>query len=87
MTRLVALVLVMIIAGTSVPSTVNAQTDVDEMAAAEMAVELSWYESVGDVNALYDRVHPDVHSVIPRAAVTGWYQNDFLPLGPGVATV
>lgn len=87
MTRLVALVLVMMIAATSVPGAVNAQTEVDERAAADRAVELSWYESVGDVNALYDLIHPDVHSVIPRAAVIGWYQNDFFPLGPGVATV
>lgn len=46
MTRLVALVLVMIIAGTSVSGTVDAQSEVDERAAAETAVELSWYESV-----------------------------------------
>lgn len=87
MTRLVALVLIMLIVVTSVPVTVNAQTEMDTRAAADTAVELSWYESVGDVNALYDRIHPDVHSVIPRAAVIGWYQNDFLPLGPGVAMV
>jgi len=47
MTRLLALVLILMIAVSNAPIAVNAQTDADELAAAEMAVELSWYESVG----------------------------------------
>ena len=87
MARIVALVLIMVIAANGLPITGNSQTTVDEQAAMDTAVELSIYESEGNVNALYDRIHPDVHSVVPRAAVIGWYQNDFLPLGPGVAEV
>jgi hypothetical protein len=63
------------------------QTATDEQAAATTAIELSQLEASSDFNALYDRIHPDAHAVIPRAAVIGWYQNEFAPLGPGVATV
>ncbi len=87
MARLVALILIIVLAVTSVPITGNAQTTEDERAATETAVALSRYEAEGDLNALYDRIHPDVHSVVPRSAVIGRYQNDFLPLGPGVAQV
>ncbi len=87
MARLAALVLIPVLVVANTPVGLRAQSSTDEQAAADTAVELSEYEAVGDVNALYDRIHPDVHSVVPRAAVIGWYQNDFLPLGPGVATV
>ncbi len=87
MARLAALVLIIVLVSANTPVELRAQTSLDEQAAADTAVELSEYEALGDVNALYDRIHPDVHSVVPRAAVIGWYQNDFLPLGPGVATV
>ncbi|CAA9583055.1 MAG: YpfJ protein, zinc metalloprotease superfamily [uncultured Thermomicrobiales bacterium] len=54
---------------------------------AETAVALSALEAAGDFNALYDRIHPDAHAVVPRAAVIGWFQNAFAPRGPGVSTV
>ena len=81
----VALVLVLLTDAFSFSTT--AQSSVDERAAAQVAVQLSYLESIGDFNALYDRIHPDAHALVPRAAVIGWYQNEFYPLGPGVATV
>lgn len=73
-----------------IPSLVSpavAQSVTDGEAAAITAVELSELEAIGDFNGLYDRIHPDAHAVIPRAAVIGWFQNEFAPLGPGVSTV
>jgi len=55
----------------SLPDHVEAQGTTDSDDAAKAAVELSVLESVGDFNALYDRIHPDAHAVIPRAAAIG----------------
>lgn len=82
---ILALVLVLLTDVFSFATT--AQSGIDERTAAQVAVELSYLESIGDFNALYDRIHPDAHALVPRAAVIGWYQNEFYPLGPGVATV
>lgn len=72
--------------GPVVPSrSVNAQTL--EQQPFERAVELSELEASGDFNALYDLIHPDAHAVVPRAAVIGWFQDEFAPRGPGVSTV
>lgn len=54
---------------------------------SDTAVALSRLEAIGDFNALYDRIHPDAHAVIPRAAVIGWFREAFAPRGPGVSTV
>jgi hypothetical protein len=56
-------------------------------AAAATAIALSRLEAAGDFNALYDRIHPDAHAVIPRAAAVGWFEDQFAPRGPGVASV
>ena len=59
-----------------VPGSANAQAGVgaaDE--AARVARELSVLEAAGDFNALYDRIHPDAHAVIPRSVVTGWFRD------------
>lgn len=69
------------------PSPVLAQTVSDAEAAAIVAVELSALEATGDLNSLFDRIHPHARAEIPRAAVIGWFQNEFVPLGPGVSTV
>ncbi len=61
------------------------QRNVDDAAAA--AVALSRLEAADDFDALYDRLHPDAKQVVPRAAVVGWYEADFAPLGPGIITV
>lgn len=72
---------------TSPPIYPNAQRMTDADSAATVAVELSALEATGDFNTLYDRIHPDARAESPRAAVIGWYQNEFAPRGPGVATV
>lgn len=90
MPRPVAFLLcVLLVALTPPPTPAGAQPlGADEQAAAaDAAVELSFYEAAGDFNALYDRIHPDAHAVIPRAAAIGWFQEAFAPRGPGVATV
>ena len=67
---------------------VGAQETVsDERAAADTAVALSRLEAAGEFDALYAEMHPDAQAVVPRAAVVGWYANEFAPLGPGVVTV
>lgn len=64
-----------------------AQSDFDAQAASIAAYELSVMESLGDFNGLYDRIHPDAHAVVPRAAAVGWFEEDFAPRGPGVSVV
>ena len=62
-------------------------SDQDFSDAAATAVALSRLEAASDFNTLYDRIHPDAHAVVPRAAVIGWFQNEFAARGPGVSTV
>ena len=52
------------------------------LAAAKHFSEL---EVRGDLDTLYDEMHPDAQHIIPREAVVGWYQEDFAPRGPEVA--
>lgn len=54
---------------------------------AVTAVEISELEAQGRFSEIYDQMHPDARNFIPRAAVVGWYENAFGPLGPGVITV
>jgi hypothetical protein len=70
-----------------VPPAAAQPAEQDVLEAAAVAVELSRFEASGSFNALYDRIHPDAHAVIPRAAVLGWYEHEFAPRGPGVSTV
>jgi len=70
-----------------VPTARAGVAQADEADAAATAVDLSRLEAASDFNTLYDRIHPDVHAVVPRAAVIGWFQNEWAPLGPGVSTV
>lgn len=85
--RYLLCLLALVVGLAGMPAPLAAQSPADQAAAAATAVELSWYEATSDFNALYDRIHPDAHAVVPRAAVIGWYENEFAPLGPGVATV
>ena len=85
MLRVVVLVLAVVVAGLPLPA--PAQRGGDAEAAAGAAVALSRLEARSDFNALYDRIHPDAHAVIPRAAVVGWFRDEYAPLGPGVSTV
>ena len=50
--------------------------------AAATAVYLSQLEAAGDVDTLYTWLHPDAKTIVPKAAVVGWYTSNFLPLGP-----
>jgi hypothetical protein len=55
--------------------------------AAATAVYLSQLEAAGDLDTLYAWLHPDAQAVIPEAAVTGWYNAEWLPRGPGPIVV
>lgn len=87
MSRLFVLVLVLLqfVTTNSVIAAVQRTSEVET--AARVAVELSALEAAGDFNMLYDRIHPDARAEVPRAAAVGWFQDDYAPRGPGVATV
>jgi hypothetical protein len=51
----------------------------DEDLAFAFAEELSRLESEGRYDDLYDLMHPHAREIIPRAAVVGWYEEDFVP--------
>ncbi|MDP9364960.1 MAG: neutral zinc metallopeptidase [Chloroflexota bacterium] len=88
MARPLGLLLCLLIAMVPRPTSAGMQAPAtDEQAAADATVELSSYEAAGDFNALYDRIHPDAHAIIPRAAAIGWFEEAFAPRGPGVSTV
>ncbi len=87
MYRLVCAIMLLAVLAGQLPMPAMAQSPADEQEAATTAIELSQLEALGDFNVLYDRIHPDAHAIIPRAAVIGCYQNQFAPHGPGVATV
>jgi len=55
--------------------------------AKQTAYLLSVLESDGSFNALYDLIHPDARSVIPRDAAVGWYLEQFAPRGASPAVV
>ncbi|MDQ2651687.1 MAG: neutral zinc metallopeptidase [Chloroflexota bacterium] len=77
----------MVVVTLSPVTPVAAQTAFDAQAASIAAYELSVMESLGDFNGLYDRIHPDAHAVVPRAAAVGWFEQEFAPRGPGVSVV
>jgi predicted metalloprotease len=54
-----------------------AQTDDRLAAAADAALELSALEAERDFDALYERMHPDALTIVPRSAVVGWYKSYF----------
>ncbi len=96
MRRLVAVLILFVLlvpsksfhaAGAAAVATAAQNREADGIAAANVAVELSVLEATSDFNGLYDRIHPDAHAVIPRAAAIGWFQNEFAPKGPGVSSV
>lgn len=58
----------------------NAQSEADR--AAQFAYDVSVLESQGNFDRIYDVMHPDARTVIPRSAVVGWYRTDFAPQGP-----
>jgi hypothetical protein len=58
----------------------------DTEAALAVAETMSGLEVTGDFQRLYDAMHPDAQAIIPREAVTGWYENEFLYLGEPAAS-
>jgi hypothetical protein len=71
--------------GRGVP--VAAQSPVDSQAAMEMAWYLSYLESIFDFNTEYDLIHPDARAIIPRAAVVGWFMDNYAPRNPRPAVI
>ncbi|MGD9712541.1 MAG: neutral zinc metallopeptidase [Thermomicrobiales bacterium] len=53
----------------------------------DMAYYLSYLESVWDFNTEYDFIHPDARAIIPRAAVVGWFQDNYAPRNPQPAVI
>lgn len=49
----------------------------DEQGAAEAARAISGLEATGDFSALYDRMHPDAKTIVPREVVVGWFGGYF----------
>lgn len=58
----------------------------EEQAAAETAIALSELEASGNYDRLYNRMHPEARAIIPRAAVVGWFHDEYAPQQPGVIT-
>lgn len=65
----------------------SAQTSFDAQNAADAAYLYSYLESIGDYNTEYDYIHPDARAVIPRAAVTGWFMDNYWPRQPQPARI
>ena len=55
--------------------------------AAATAVYLSQLEATGDLDTLYEWLHPDAQAVVPKEAVVGWYDAEWLPRGPELISV
>ncbi len=66
---------------------VSAQPTASVPDPASVAVELSQLEAQGRFAELYRRMHPHAKLIVPEAAVVGWYEDEFAPLGPEVITV
>jgi hypothetical protein len=65
----------------------EAQSSLDAQNAMDMAYYLSYLESVSDFNTEYDFIHPDARAIIPRAAVVGWFLDNYSPRQPQPATI
>jgi hypothetical protein len=70
------------IGGCPLPRDETIPSPPESQQAAATAVYLSQLEAAGDLDTLYDWLHPDAQAVIPEAAVTGWYESEWLPRGP-----
>jgi uncharacterized protein len=66
---------------------VDAQFSLDAQNAMDMAYYLSYLESISDFNTEYDFIHPDARAIIPRAAVVGWFLDNYAPRQPQPATI
>lgn len=84
---LAAIVIGMLLCFWPVSRTIVAQPRSEVTDPAMAAVFYSRLEAEGRFSELYAYMHPDAQAIIPEAAVVGWYQREFAPLGPGVSTV
>lgn len=84
----IVLACIVFVAGLSIPvPRADAQTSFDAQNAMDMAYYLSYLESISDFNTEYDFIHPDARAIIPRAAVVGWFLDNYAPLQPQPATI
>jgi hypothetical protein len=59
----------------------------DSETALGAAQNLSFLETSGQLDGLYDLLHPDAKAIVPRAAVVGWYEAESPARGASVAEV
>lgn len=55
--------------------------------AMDAAYAYSYLESIGDYNTEYDFIHPDARAIVPRAAVVGWFLDNYWPRQPSPAVI
>src|SRR5680860_703590 len=84
----IVLACVFLISSLSVlPPRAEAQSSLDAQDAMDMAYFLSYLEATSDFNTEYDFIHPDARAIIPRAAVVGWFLDNYAPRQPQPATI
>ncbi len=72
----------------SAPVAAGAQDDTQASAAAQAAAQqIFQLAASGDFNALYDRIHPDAHAVIPRVVAVQSFEEIYKALRPGSAKI
>lgn len=64
-------------------ATTRAANAQQAMGPEDTAVLLAQYEMTGDLTSLLTYLHRDAAAIIPQAAITGWYRNEWIPNGPG----
>jgi hypothetical protein len=58
----------------------------DSEAALAAAETMTGLEVAGNFRNLYESMHPDAQTIIPRETVMGWYENEFMYLGEPAAS-
>ncbi len=84
--RLVLITMITVLL-TGIPMGTSAQSRPEAADPTAAAVFYSQLEAEGRFSELYSYMHPDAQEIIPEAAIVGWYENEFAPLGPSVITV
>ena len=70
------------------PTTARTQSDAEAAAAARAtAEELFELAAQSNFNALFDRIHPDAHAVIPRVAAIRAFEEIYATTQAGLATI
>lgn len=83
----VAIALIAFLCG-PISGTVRAQTTPDETQAVRITAE-QIFQLAADrkFNAMYDRIHPDAHAVVPRAAAVGTFESVYSVLQAGKSEI